>query len=118
MGRAKSEALSASVKIGCRDPATWLRKQALICRIYSTTIASRERYRIQQVYALYRLELAELSHAEELSRRFGHGFGFVLELSDASRYGPKGSLGTACLPANSFFSSPAVRAIIDSRTEN
>jgi hypothetical protein len=23
-----------------------------------------------------------LSHAEELSRRFGHGFGFILELSE------------------------------------
>ena len=34
----------------------------------------------------YRLKLAELCNAEDLSRRFGHGFGFVLELSEVAHW--------------------------------
>ena len=37
-------------------------------------------------FARHLLELAELSYAEELSRRFGHGFGFVLELSEVAHW--------------------------------
>jgi hypothetical protein len=50
--------------------------------------------------------------------QFVEQVGLFDEALDPSRYGPKGSLRTACLPAISFFPSAAVRAIIDSRTEN